>query len=105
MDSKEPKKDTQTPVNEGYDINNPQNTTKPSYNSGSAHREAGALPGVENLNQNKLSEVDNPGEKLDNSGIKTPINDESLTGSEPKTDLGNGQRKEDEGEKEKIIRT
>lgn len=105
MESNEPKKDTQKPVNEGYDINNPQNLTKPSFNSSTAHRSAEALPGVENLNQNKLSEVENPGEKLDNPDSHKPVNDESLTGSGSGTDLGNGEREEDEDENEKIIRT
>ena len=105
MESNDKKNKPQSPDNEGYDINHPENLTTPSFNSTTEHRNTNTLPGVENLNQSKQSDEQILNKKSENHDISSPVNDESLTGKRVKTDLGNGQRDDDEQENEKIIRT
>jgi hypothetical protein len=90
---------------EDFKVNNPQAQTMPKYNSTSEHRKGSELPAIENLNQpeelkDQLDDVKN--NHSDNTVTK---NDEALYGNNTKTDLGAGQRDDDEDEKEKIIRT
>ena len=105
MENTKNDKRTETPDNEGYDINNPQNLTQPKFNSTTEHREGSGLPYVENLNQTEGKKDELKPSKNDNNDPLSSRNDESLHGNTPKSDLGNGQRDEDEDEKEKIIRT
>ena len=105
MENKEPNNGAKVPENEHYDPENPQNHNLPIYRSDSEHREAGALPGVENLNQIKDEKYHPEQADKDDSTLSTPENDDSLFGKTIKTDLGGGQRDDDEDEKEKIIRT
>lgn len=101
---KEEQKD-KAPDNEHYDVENPQNIAQPKFNSTSTHRGGAELPAVENLNQIKEEKTSNEEKKSTNSGSPLPQNDESLHGKNTKTDLGGGQRDDDEDEDEKIIRT
>ena len=94
MEGNDKKQQPQSAANEEYDVNHPENLNTPKFNSTSEHRDTNELPGVENLN---LENAPNEAQK--------PENDSSLRGTAPKTDLGNGQRDDDENEKEKIIRT
>jgi hypothetical protein len=77
---------------EEYDVNHPQNLNTPVFNSSTDHRSTDELPGVENLDtQNQTEE-------------EVPQDPERLFGSAAQTDLGNGERTEEELEKEKIIK-
>jgi len=89
---------------EGYNIEKPQNETLPTYNSTTSHRESSSLPAVENLNHTEGLKDELKAAKKDNSAPSVPKNDGSLFGESRKTDLGNGQRDEDEDQKERIIR-
>ena len=105
MENKKDENTTKSPDNQEYDINNPQKLNIPKYNSTSAHREGNELPAVENLNQIKGLKNELKGVNKDDSDSGTPKNDESLYGENVKTDLGAGQRDDNEEEEEKIIRT
>lgn len=105
MENKEDENRTKASDNQEYDTNNPQNLNIPKYNSTSAHRDGNELPAVENLNQIKGLKNELKGVNNDDLDSGTPKNDESLYGENVKTDLGGGQRDEDEDEAEKIIRT
>jgi hypothetical protein len=76
---------------EDYDPNNPQNLTKPAFNSTTDHRSTNDLPGVENLDNQNLDED------------QVPQNSERLSGSSSQTDLGNGERTQEDKDDEKII--
>lgn len=105
MENKDDNNGAKVPENEHYDPENPQKQNRPVYHSDSDHREAEALPAVENLNQIKDEKYQPEDTNKDDSSPSTPENDDSLFGKTIKTDLGGGQRDEDEDEKEKIIRT
>jgi len=105
MENEKEEQKHKAPDNEQYDVENPQNLTQPQFNSTTAHREGPGLPAVENLNQIKDSKNDLNDAKEDDSDPSAPKNDESLYGKNTKTDLGAGQRDDDEDEGEKIIRT
>ncbi|MET1055628.1 MAG: hypothetical protein ABWY16_09995 [Pedobacter sp.] len=102
-DQKEEQKG-KAPDNEQYDVNNPQNLTQPQFNSTSTHREGAKVPAVENLNQNNDENNLKKEKESNNSETKEPVNDDSLNGTGSQTDLGDGQRDEDEADKERIIR-
>lgn len=89
---------------EGYNVDKPQNQNLPKYNSTSAHRDGSGVPAVENLNQTEGLKKEQQGVKKDDFSAGAPKNDESLFGQNTKTDLGNGQRDEDEDQEERIIR-
>jgi hypothetical protein len=101
MENEKEEKNHKAPDNEGYDIENPQNLTQPKYNSTTTHREGPALPAVENLNQTNGLKTELEDAKKDDLSPDAPKNDESFFGEHTKTDLGAGQREEDE----RIIRT
>jgi len=92
MKKDEPIKKAKMPGNEDYDINHPQNITKPSFRSDSDHRSSGDKPATENLNS-----------QLDENEQLISRNDDSLPVDTPKTNLGNGQEKDDKDD-EKLIR-
>jgi hypothetical protein len=77
---------------ENYDPNHPQDLTTPAFNSATDHRSTKTLPGVENLNNQDQDENE------------VPQDIERLSGSSAKTDLGNGERTDEDKEDEKIIR-
>jgi len=93
-----------SPDNEHYDIENPQNLTQPEFNSSSTHRSGAELPAVENLNQINEENTAEEEKKSSNTGSTLPQNDESLHGKPSQTDLGGGQRDDDEDQDERIIR-
>jgi hypothetical protein len=105
MENKENKKNHKVTDSEEYNIEKPQELTQPQYNSTTKNRQGGELPAVENLNQTEGLKNELKDAKKDNNHPATPINDESLHGGGPKTELGNGPRDQDEDEDEKIIRT
>jgi hypothetical protein len=74
-----------------YDPNHPQNLTKPAFNSTTDHRSTTGLPGIENLDHQISDENQNPQDI------------ERLSGSSTTTDLGNGERTQDDKDDEKII--
>jgi hypothetical protein len=76
---------------EDYDPNHPQNLNKPAFNSTTDHRSTTGLPGVENLDNHNLDEN------------QVPQNIERLSGSSTTTDLGNGERTQEDKDDEKII--
>ena len=92
MKKEEQSKKPKGPGNEGYDVNHPQNITKPSYRSDSDRRDSGDKPGTENLNS-----------QLDENEQLRSGKDDSLHGDTPKTDLGNGEERDDKDD-EKLIR-
>jgi hypothetical protein len=92
MKTEDQNKKAKGPGNEDYDVNHPQNITKPSFRSDSEHRNSGDKPATENLNS-----------QLDENGQLISGNDDNLHGNTPKTDLGNGQERDDK-EDEKLIR-
>lgn len=75
-----------------YDPNHPQNLTKPSFNSTTDHRSTNGLPGVENLDHQNLDKDE------------VTHNTDRLSGSSTTTDLGNGERTQQDKDDEKIIR-
>lgn len=105
MENTKNSKQTEQTDNEQDKIENPQKSTQPTFNSTTSHRDSEALPAIENLNQK--NELDDELKSAKNGGNvpSAPKNDESLHGKNSKTDLGNGQRDQDEEEDEKIIRT
>jgi len=105
MENKENKNTPKVADSEGYNTDNPQDITQPRYNSSTKNRAGAELPAVENLNQTEGLKNELKEGKKHNNDPATPINDESLHDTAPKTELGNGQRDEDEDENEKIIRT
>ncbi len=105
MENQKENTETKTPDNEGYNVEKPQDQNLPAYKSSTSHRDGSELPGVENLNQSEGLKNHQKGVKKDDSNLSTPKNDESLYGKNTKTDLGAGQRDEDEDQDEKIIRT
>lgn len=105
MENNEKKTVAKTPDSEHYDPENPQEQNLPKYNSTSAHRTSEALPAVENLNEIKDEKNQLKQSNTNDSASSTPINDESLHGKRTSTDLGAGQREDDEDENEKIIST
>jgi hypothetical protein len=104
MENQNEEQKDKAPDNEHYDVNNPQNLTQPQFNSTSTHREGAKLPAVENLNQIKEENKAPEDKNSFNSGTEVPENDDSLHGKDSSTDLGEGQRDEDEAEDERIIR-
>jgi len=90
---------------EDFNVNNPQKNNLPEYNSTTEHREGSELPAIENLNQTDGLKDQLKNAKNSDSDNKMTKNDDALYGKNTKTDLGGGQRDEDEDEKEKIIRT
>lgn len=74
-----------------YDPNHPQNLTKPAFNSTTDHRNTNGLPGVENLDNQNLD------------ADEVAHNTDRLSGSSTITDLGNGERTQDDKDDEKII--
>ncbi|MBB6270132.1 hypothetical protein HDF26_000559 [Pedobacter cryoconitis] len=90
---------------EDFNVNNPQKQTLPRYNSTTEHREGSELPAIENLNQAEGLKDQLKDAKNNHSDNTMTKNDDSLYGKNNKTDLGGGQRADDEEEKEKIIRT
>lgn len=92
MKKEEQSEKAKGPGNEGYDVNHPQNITKPSFRSDSDHRSSKNKPSTENLNF-----------ELDENEQLITGNDDSLHGNTPKTDLGNGQERDDKDD-EKLIR-
>lgn len=105
MESQENKNKPKVVDSEDYNVEKPQELTQPQYNSTTKNRQGAELPAVENLNQTEGLKNELKGAKKDNNHPATPINDESLHGEGPKTELGNGPRDQDEDEDEKIIRT
>jgi hypothetical protein len=84
-----------SPDNEDYDINNPQNLTKPAYTSDTDKRVGERLPQTENLNQeNDENKQLHTEETSDNPDVDAK-NDESLTGEGEHTDLGNDPQPDD----------
>jgi len=96
---------SQQPEDENYNPNTPQENNVPKHNSTTTSREGINLPAVENLNHEDGLDNDLKNAKKSDSAPSAPKNDEALYGENTKTDLGNGQRDEDEDENEKIIRT
>jgi len=92
MKKEEQSKKPKGPGNEDYDINHPQNITKPSYRSDSDRRDSGDKPGTENLNS-----------QLDENQQLISGKDDLLHGETPKTDLGNSEERDDKDD-EKLIR-
>jgi len=90
---------------EDFNVNNPQKNTIPRYNSTTEHREGSELPAIENLNQAEELKDQLENAKNTHSDSLMTKNDDALYGKNTKTDLGAGQRDDDEDEKEKIIRT
>lgn len=91
MESNGKNQEENAPGGENYDVNNPQNITTPTFNSTTDGRDTDDLPGVENLN-------------LSNNGDQElPENDQSLFGSDSKTDLGNSQKPEEDKADDRLI--
>ena len=105
MENNKNKQEDKTADSEQDNIENPQLATQPLYNSTTTHRDSEKLPGVENLNQNLEIKDGFQEAKGNQQAPSAPENDETLHGKRTKTDLGNGQRDDDEKEDEKIIRT
>lgn len=102
MENNSDKEKPQTADSKYYDPNKPEEITKPQYNSTTRKRDSDHIPGIENLNQDKILQ----GEAEHKAGgAEKEGDDESLFGKNTKTDLGAGQRDKDEDEDEKIIRT
>lgn len=104
MKKEEQDRKAKGPGNEDYDVNHPQNITKPSFRSDSDYRNSGNKPTTENLN---LENDDNEQLKAQSSGsdqAAEPRNDDQLHGDSAKTDLGNSQNKDDDKEDEQLIR-
>jgi hypothetical protein len=103
MSNEENKNKFKSPDNEGYDINNPQNITKPAFNSNTDKRSSEGLPQTENLNQQNDENNQLHANETSNKADIDTKNDESLTGNAPDTDLGN-DREEEDPEKDKLIK-
>jgi hypothetical protein len=103
MENKNEDQKDKAPDNEHYDVNNPQNITQPQFNSTSTHREGAKLPAVENLNQTKEENKAPEDKNSFNTATDLPENDESLTGNSTGTDLGNGEREQEDDDTERII--
>jgi hypothetical protein len=91
-----------TPGNEDYDINHPQNITKPAFRSDSGSRDSSGVPGTENLNHQIDDNDQLEAPTADATPASQPKNDERLFGGSDKTDLGNDD--DDEKDNEKLIR-
>jgi len=91
METNQSNNEEHAPGSDQYDVNHPQNITKPSFNSGTEKRDTDGLPGVENLN-------------LSNNGDqKLPEDDRSLFGTDSDTDLGNSQKPEEDKADDRLI--
>ncbi len=103
MKKEDQNKKAQTANNEGYDVNHPQNLTKPSFNSTSENRDSEDKPNPENLNiekgENELTRV-NQGAVL---GDIAHINDDALHGNIDNLDLKDDENDSDEDD-EQLIR-
>ncbi len=103
MKKEDQNKKAQKPENEGYDINHPQNLTKPSFNSVSENRHSGNKPSIENLNEENN---ENNTEKPHPDAISespAAINDDRLHGDRNNNDLSR-EEKDDDDDDEKLIR-
>jgi hypothetical protein len=78
---------TPKPDSKEYDVEHPENTNMPQFNSGTEKREGAKLPAIENMNDED--------EKVDPK--------DSNRANMPETDLGNDPVDE-EKDKERIIR-
>jgi hypothetical protein len=105
MKNEEEENQPKVSVSEHYDPENPQKQNVPQYNSTTEHRDAGDLPAIENLNHKDGLKDELKETKKDDSDTNVTDNTTSLFGKDTKTDLGAGQRDDDEAEDEKIIRT
>lgn len=94
-----------TSDSEDFNVNNPQKKTMPRYNSTTEHRDGSGLPAIENLNQSDGLKDQLENAKNNHSDNTMTEKDDAFYGKNTKTDLGAGQRDDDENEKEKIIRT
>lgn len=91
MESNDKNQEQNAPGGENYDVNHPQNIATPTFNSTTDGRDTDDLPGVENLN-------------LSNNGDQElPDNDQSLFGTDSKTDLGNSQKPEEDKADDRLI--
>jgi hypothetical protein len=93
MESTDQNDNQKSAASEDYDVNHPQNLSTPAFNSSTDHRSTDSLPGVENMDTQNLSEDE------------VPQNPERLFGSAAQTDLGNGERTQEDVDSEKIIKT
>jgi hypothetical protein len=91
MESNDTNTNPKSATSENYDPNNPQDLTKPAFNSATDHRSTDDLPGIENLDNQELGEDE------------VPQDPERLWGTSSQTDLGNGDRTQQDKDDEKII--
>ncbi|WP_442591575.1 hypothetical protein ACSBL2_10140 [Pedobacter sp. AW31-3R] len=105
MENKEEEKEPKSVDLQQHNIENPQTTTKPLYNSTTTERKAEKLPAIENLNHDEGLKDGLKEAKEDTNSSSAPKNDHSLHGDPSKTDLGNGKNNDDNDRHEEIIRT
>jgi hypothetical protein len=91
MESNKENNNQKSANTDGYDPTHPQNLNKPVFNSTTDHRSTTGLPGVENLDHQIADEN------------QVSQHSDRLTGSSTTTDLGNGERTQDDKDDEKII--
>lgn len=80
---------TPRPESPEYNVEKPQELNKPAFNSSTDRRNSEELPAVEHMDDPQSRQKET---KSDN------------TATAPKTNLGSGDRKKDEDDREKIIR-
>jgi hypothetical protein len=103
MSNEENKNKFKAPDNEDYDVNNPQNLTKPAFNSETEKRNSEGLPQTENLNQQNDENNQLHADGTSNKADMDTKNDESLTGNAHDSDLGN-DREDEDPEDDKLIK-
>ncbi|WP_432710849.1 hypothetical protein [Pedobacter sp.] len=103
MSNEENNEKFKSPEDEGYDINHPQNLTKPEFISDTDKRDSGGLPQPENLNQENDEEDQLHADETSNKAGMDTKNDESLTGTADDSDLGN-DRDDEDPEDDKLIK-